>query len=383
VGERVSVGAPARGTAIDDLLAEGKRQLDICNSCRYCEGYCAVFPSLERRIDLTKADMVQMANLCHDCRECLYACMYAPPHEFGVNPPQLFSMLRREHADELSRFGPALGRHERRPLLSGLLFVAGALALVLILAGATVGLSGLTAAHVRAASPYSVLSYSAILATGITSLALGVALLAIEGRRFWRASGSPGRPSFAEIGRAIKSAALLENLGGGGEGCAYPVEEGSPARRFAHVAVAWGFMLCLVATIAAGVLQDFLGDEPPYHWISVPVLLGLVGGVGLVAGSFVLSLGKARSDPAATDAASVLREYGFLFALFLLGLGGLATLFTRTTPVYGVILALHLSTVFACFVLAPFTKFTHGLYRFLALVRDEREIGLERGALGA
>ena len=32
-----------------DLLAEAERQLDICNACRYCEGYCAVFPALERR----------------------------------------------------------------------------------------------------------------------------------------------------------------------------------------------------------------------------------------------------------------------------------------------------------------------------------------------
>jgi citrate/tricarballylate utilization protein len=367
---------------IDDLLAEGKRQLDICNSCRYCEGYCAVFPALERRIDLTKADMVQLANLCHDCRECLYACMYAPPHEFGVNPPQLFAMLRREHADELSSFSSGIKRHERRPLIAGLLFVCAALAVVLVLASSTVGLSELTASHSHAASPYSVLSYAAILATGMASLALGVVLLGIEGHRFWRASGARGRPSLKEIGRALKSAAFLENLSGGGEGCAYPDEEGSSGRRHAHMTVAWGFTLCLSATIAAAILQDFLGDEPPYGWVSVPVLLGLVGGVGLVVGSLALAFEKSRSDPAATDAASVLREYGFLLALFLLGVGGLATLLTRTTPVYGIVLALHLSTVFACFVLAPFTKFTHALYRLLALVRDERERGLERQALG-
>ena len=69
-------------------------------------------------------------------------------------------------------------------------------------------------------------------------------------------------------------------------------------------------------------------------------------------------------------------------ALFLLGAGGLLTLLTRTTPVYGLVLALHLATVFACFVLAPFTKFTHALYRSLALVRDEHERALERVALG-
>ncbi|HEY5274489.1 MAG TPA: tricarballylate utilization 4Fe-4S protein TcuB [Acidimicrobiales bacterium] len=367
---------------IDDLLVEGKRQLDICNSCRYCEGYCAVFPSLERRIDLGKADMVQLANLCHDCRECLYACMYAPPHEFGVNPPQLFAMLRREHADELSRFSTEIKRHERRPLLAGLYFVCVSLVLVLVLAGSTVGLSGLIASHRLAASPYSVLSYPAILAIGMASLALGIVLLVIEGHRFWRASGERARPSFVEIGRAIRSAAVLTNLGGGGEGCAYPSEEGSSARRHAHIAVAWGFSLCLFATIAAAILQDFLGDEPPYGWISVPVLLGLVGGAGLVVGSLALSFEKSRVDPAATDSGSVLREYGFLFALFLLGLGGLVTLLTRTTPIYGIVLAMHLATVFACFVLAPFTKFTHALYRLLALVRDEHERAQERVALG-
>jgi citrate/tricarballylate utilization protein len=367
---------------IEDLLVEGKRQLDICNSCRYCEGYCAVFPSLERRIDLTKADMVQLANLCHDCRQCLYACMYAPPHEFGVNPPQLFAMLRREHADELSSFSVGLKRHERRPLVAGLLFVAASFAVILVLAGSTVGLSGLFATHHRAASPYSVLSYPAILAVGMASLAIGVLLLAVEGHRFWRASGARGRPSLAEIGRAFGSAAVLTNLGGGGEGCAYPGEEGSPARRHAHIAVAWGFTLCLFATIAAAILQDFLGDEPPYGWISAPVLLGVVGGAGLVLGSLTLAFEKSRVDPAATDAASVFREYAFLWALFLLGAGGLLALFTRTTPVYGLVLALHLATVFACFVLAPFTKFTHALYRLLALVRDERERALEQVALG-
>jgi citrate/tricarballylate utilization protein len=110
------------------------------------------------------------------------------------------------------------------------------------------------------------------------------------------------------------------------------------------------------------------------------VLLGLVGGAGLIVGSLVLTREKARSDPAATDAASALREYGFLFALFLLGVSGLVTLVTRTTPVYGIMLAVHLSIVFACFVLAPFTKFTHALYRLLALVRDERERAIERQA---
>ncbi|HEY1295544.1 MAG TPA: hypothetical protein VGJ60_20895, partial [Chloroflexota bacterium] len=58
-------------------------QLEVCNACRYCEGYCAVFPALERKRRFSPDDVVYLANLCHDCRACFYACMYAPPHEFG------------------------------------------------------------------------------------------------------------------------------------------------------------------------------------------------------------------------------------------------------------------------------------------------------------
>ena len=62
-----------------DLLTEANRQLTICNACRYCEGYCAVFPALERRSVLREGDLALLANLCHDCRACYQACMYTPP----------------------------------------------------------------------------------------------------------------------------------------------------------------------------------------------------------------------------------------------------------------------------------------------------------------
>ena len=30
-------------------LKEANRLMTICNSCRYCEGLCAVFPAMEKR----------------------------------------------------------------------------------------------------------------------------------------------------------------------------------------------------------------------------------------------------------------------------------------------------------------------------------------------
>src|SRR5262249_8330225 len=74
--------------------AEGQRLMVICNACRYCEGYCAVFPAIERRLTFSEADLNYLANLCHNCAECYYACQYAPPHEFAVNVPKVFAEVR-------------------------------------------------------------------------------------------------------------------------------------------------------------------------------------------------------------------------------------------------------------------------------------------------
>ena len=70
--------------------------MTICNACRYCEGYCAVFPALEKRRRFTPGDVVYLANLCHDCQDCYTACMYTAPHEFALNPPQAFAGLRED-----------------------------------------------------------------------------------------------------------------------------------------------------------------------------------------------------------------------------------------------------------------------------------------------
>ena len=70
--------------------------MEICNACRYCEGFCAVFPAMELRREFSNGDLTYLANLCHNCRGCYYACQYAPPHQFGVNVPKTFAELRTE-----------------------------------------------------------------------------------------------------------------------------------------------------------------------------------------------------------------------------------------------------------------------------------------------
>ena len=97
-----SESAVLAGSAVPAVFAvladEGKQALRICNACRYCEGFCAVFPALERRFSFSDQDLGYLANLCHDCGECYYACQYAPPHEFGLNFPKTLASVSTTRA---------------------------------------------------------------------------------------------------------------------------------------------------------------------------------------------------------------------------------------------------------------------------------------------
>ena len=68
--------------------------MQICNAYRYCEGFCAVFPAMERRRTFSTGDAAYLANLCHHCGAVIML-QYAPPHEFGVNVPQALATLRK------------------------------------------------------------------------------------------------------------------------------------------------------------------------------------------------------------------------------------------------------------------------------------------------
>src|SRR2546425_4760976 len=84
----------AKAPRLEELVDEAQRVLAICNACRYCEGYCAVFPALERRLAFSEGDLAYLANLCHNCGSCYYACQYAPPHEFQLNFPKMLAEVR-------------------------------------------------------------------------------------------------------------------------------------------------------------------------------------------------------------------------------------------------------------------------------------------------
>jgi citrate/tricarballylate utilization protein len=376
---------------VSDLFAEAERQLTICNACRYCEGYCAVFPALERRLDLTGGDITHLADLCHDCRDCYTACMYAPPHEFALNLPAALSAVRRHTYDEYLPRVP-WPRTRRGAMLAAAL---AAVAIFAVVAGLVGGAGG-----AGAGSPYRVIAYPALLVAFGLLAAWSVIVMALSAARYWRATNGRGLASPAAVAAALRQAATLRNLRGGGAGCSYPGDEPSAARRRLHGLVAWGFAACVASTVAAAISQDFAGDPPPYPVLSAPVLLGIAGGAGLVAGCAGL-LALRRADRQLTsdepvldntvpgntvpgntvpgntvreDPALARRGYALLAGLLLLAVSGLLTLALRDTAAFGAVLVVHLAAVAVCFAIAPYTKLMHVVYRFLALVHDSAEI---------
>ena len=86
---------PERWRGAEGLLPEAEvgRVLQICNACRYCEGYCAVFPAMERRRGFGDGDLNYLANLCHGCGACVASCRPGAITLRGFTDQQILSEI--------------------------------------------------------------------------------------------------------------------------------------------------------------------------------------------------------------------------------------------------------------------------------------------------
>jgi citrate/tricarballylate utilization protein len=338
-----------------ELTQEGQRIMRICNSCRYCEGYCAVFPAMERRQTFPEGDLNYLANLCHNCSECYYACQYAPPHEFAVNVPKILAEIRSQSYRQYS--WPTAFNNRTA------LFVAIAIAACLILA------------MVPAANPgggfYRIVPH-AVMVWLFGSISVSVLIAFTVGFvRFWRDAG--GRlqelANPVALTQAFQDMLTLRYLDGGGGGCTYPGEQQSQSRRWFHHFTFYGFALCFASTTTAAFYHYALGWKAPYGYFSLPVVLGTSGGISLIAGTLGLLWLKRTRNTATQAREQSGMDTAFLLLLGLASMSGLMLLARRETEVMGVLLKLHLGIVLALFLTLPYGKFVHAIYRSAALVK--------------
>ncbi len=353
-----------------DIFKEAERQFTICNSCRYCEGYCAVWPAMELRRFFGYGDLLYLANLCHDCRDCYYACPYTAPHEFAIDIPRILMELRRY---TYSRYSwPFRGSIVSRPLVLIGLALAVSLALILLylpqymgayMYGSSIGVDNYYAV------PRDLLVYGG-LGLGLWA----IVSISVSALRFWRDIG--GR--YIDLLNARAWLQALRDLfthrwfRGGGYGCDYPGEGGGFRRMAIHMASFYGFILTFIATVLAYIHEEHLGVPPPYQVTSPIVLSGLAGGLLISWGTSVALYYRFRG---LVDRFFDRIDYPFLLVLNLTALTGLLLLYSRLflPGAYGFMFAIHMGFVVSLFIAVPYSKFVHWVYRLLSLLKYRLE----------
>jgi citrate/tricarballylate utilization protein len=359
------------GLALTAPEVEVARQMKICNACRYCEGFCAVFPAMTRRLEFGKADIHFLANLCHNCGACLHACQYAPPHEFAVNVPQSMAQVRGQTYADYAWPAP-LGKLYARNGLTLSLALAAGLALFLALAANTQGTGSGSGVGFYAVFPHNLLVslFAPVFLFACLALGMGV-------RRFWRditpvTSGAAlTSPAANEAANAVLKLKYLD--GGHGDGCNNADDAFTHARRRAHHLTFYGFILCFAATSIGTVYHYAFGWAAPYDLPSLPKVLGAVGGIALLLGTAGLFKLNLQRDPRQGDSAQKPMDLGFIVLLFFTSFTGMALWLGRGSAALPTLLAVHLGVVMALFATLPYNKFAHGIFRTAALLRHAVE----------
>ncbi|HEY1305402.1 MAG TPA: tricarballylate utilization 4Fe-4S protein TcuB [Vicinamibacterales bacterium] len=364
-----------------DLVEQGAQVMTVCNACRYCEQYCPVFPAMERRTSFAKADLAYLANLCHNCGECLYACQYAPPHEFGINVPLTLAEIRVGSYEEYC-WPRALGASFHHQGVRTAFLLAGALALVVLLLSLGSGRMKIWPTD-RSADFYAVIPHGVLVAAFGSVFVFSLVAIGIGLTRFRRDVNDARRAGVLAIAErttsgprwagAIGDALMLHHLQPASVDCVSGEEDRTPWRRWFHHFTLYGFLLCFASTTVAAIYHTVFGWLAPYPYSSLPVILGTLGGGGLIVGPAGLFLLRRERDPALGGGVQRGLDESFLALLFLTAATGLALLFLRHQPTMGILLVIHLGLVLALFVTLPYGKFVHGLYRLLALLIDARE----------
>ncbi len=359
-----------------ELMTEARRQLTVCNACRYCEGYCATFLALERRPKLADGDVALIANICHDCRGCYQACMFTEPHEFAINIPALLSEVRVETYKRYTWpgwFAPLFGKTAMTASLGG------AIGLV-IMAAITLVSGGGDAFFAADDSPGSFYRVVPFLGMVVPAMLLSIyALLSFAGSAIQFSRDA--KISLTELvdPRALatvaREAVSLRWMSGGGDGCYYPEKERtSETRRLLHALVVVGFLFAFASTTVAAIYQELFGWLPPYDLLSVPVVLGSIGGVAMIVGSTGLLILKGRASRSLISSSMLRMDTAFLVVFDLVSITGMALLALRASPLMGTVLLLHFATLAALYATIPYGKFAHVVYRLLALFQNRRDL---------
>jgi len=314
-----------------EAMSEAHRQVSICNACRYCEGYCAVFPAMHRQRVFSSGDVTQMANLCHNCRGCYYSCQYTEPHEFKVNLPMALADVQALSWQRCI-WPSAFAKYMQH---SGAIICAAMIILFTALFSLVFALN-----DAEGAGFYAIASHTLLITIFIPAFVAPLWVIIRGLQRYWK-------------------------------GCNYENQDRfSNQRRVAHQLTMYGFVLCFAATVSGTLLHYFFNVVAPHGLLSLPKLFGLPGGILLTVGCIWLARLKTQADRSLSSEQLWGAEMAFILVLGATGATGLLLYAVAGTALVSVLLALHLATVLTFFVTMPYSKMVHGFFRLAALIKE-------------
>ncbi len=368
---------------IREVIRLGGRSTKKCFQCGTCTATCSVSyakntdESFPRKLMLwtqwgLKERILRDPGIwaCHQCHDCSANC----PR--GAKPGDVLAALRALSIERASVPG-FMARAYREPKYLPLLFGIPAIAVVVLIYlffGFTFPTGEVIYSHYI---PDRYIEVVGAIVFGLALMACGVGLL-----RFWRALESatarpvvaggagdlvgeiPARRTPATGITASFIAALSDTV----KHTDFRSCGTDRSRTIGHMAVLYGAPFLLFATALAA-LYSFTGAEAARPLTDPAKLTGNLGALLLLAGVTLLTIARLRTRSDSWGAATYF-DWLFLWVIYLDILTGLLVEVARFTEVASVaypIYILHLATVFATFVYAPYGKFAHSFYRLAAL----------------
>lgn len=202
---------------------------------------------------------------------------------------------------------------------------------------------------------------------------LGYIVLAMAARL---RSGSLVFPHFGRLARESRHGVIgqLISLLLVDMGTSKPLRTCDRVKWTSHILVFWGFVFDSIATV----LDDLMNHGGATLPLDHPVMLfGNSGGVLLVVGCCAMFYSRFQESGSIWD---VHKSDFFLLALLLTAVTGFATenaiySIGRSAIETAAIYWAHLAAIVTLFATAPFTKFTHALYKPAWLLRDKMLAG--------
>lgn len=367
---------PTRVISIMDVTQEARRNAEVCNSCRYCEGFCAVFPAIQRKREFDDDYIDYLANLCHNCTSCYHACQFTTPHVYDINIPHVLTQVRAKTYQRFVWPRFMAGVFERNGTFVAL-FSALVFSLILIAGILYTDPQALFAQHMGEGAFYRVISHEAMVLVAGSVVLFDIAAILLGFSAYWRRIGGKTAYFFNQeaVIKTLKDALTLKHLGGGDDmkGCNNDSTQFSNRRRWFHHFMMYGFLLCFGATVTGTIYDYIFGWIAPYDYLSLPVVLGTVGGVMIIIGTTGLTWLKLKIHDGPSWKAIFGMDYAFLVLLFWVSFTGLILLFLRETTAMGLLLIVHLGVVAAFFAILPYSKFVHILFRLGSLLKYHNE----------